>query len=865
MNVKKNKDNDDEHDLPTLNHDHDIPPGAAAHPSLLPSSSSSSPQPSSSSSSSSTGVRLKKLFRPKNTKDFEQWIHEDLLERYENLTDGAITEFLGSNGSKRFLSHRLDNDKNESYHQTAQEEVQAYRNRRKELFALTQMYRNGTAHIDADGRLVADATSSDVAPPNAPLPPLPPPPPPAVPQNRGGVGGDNNNNQLPFNNNNNNVNWNEDEQELDERWLREQEQEATAAIARAMERYQQQQKKQQQQSNSNGGPDDPKDALDWNDFELILLPPVPGALPIRVPPPAPPAPQQQPQQQAVDARQNRADAVDIDREDGVSAASREGGRRRRRDIRGNERQQGNLHHDLSAGLNQIPQAVVIQPTTNFTFRRICCAVMAVVLAFVVIMLHTIPTEMDEYGDANYDYDTASGAAVVESESAEDGTSHTDGENNMFGFQKSSKQQDSQQQQQRRRRRPPLDPLMHKVLQVRHAQDHILECHDLLHRSNTRSWQDHPLLQLAARAWKLVPWRRWTVSDGADDTTMTQKTVDCSDGVLHLPHPSSSAMLSKEGRSIYSFSFNLDHTWFLKCHPVPNEDENEKINESSAKAPVSSPLSCLSFDQEKNKDESKCLSTFPSTHAWPSETQKCFRGVHDGFLSKREIASAMLMGAQLISMGADHFDIHYDVAFLEDKVPSIVFKLQKFLIQRYKLRSTIHPVAFRVDAAGPMDGTGVPMFEIYDQANQHPLVRILNRTNYLHWMDQSSRRNELAQYSLPWPLRIRPVRDTCNLMADLEADPRFAVHTSIFLSDGANHDFRGGAALYVDYDDDQYLPDPRRYLFSRRSSRGKKIQRGLSVDGAKGRLIVSTGGLENRRCRMPTRAGVRAVLQIWWSC
>ena len=90
------------------------------------------------------------------------------------------------------------------------------------------------------------------------------------------------------------------------------------------------------------------------------------------------------------------------------------------------------------------------------------------------------------------------------------------------------------------------------------------------------------------------------------------------------------------------------------------------------------------------------------------------------------------------------------------------------------------------------------------------------------------------------------------MSDLEADSDFAVHTSVFLSDSAGIQYAGGAALYVDDHPSNALPR-------------NKIQRGISVDGSRGRIVVSTGGSENRRCRLPTRGGIRAVLQIWWNC
>jgi len=96
----------------------------------------------------------------------------------------------------------------------------------------------------------------------------------------------------------------------------------------------------------------------------------------------------------------------------------------------------------------------------------------------------------------------------------------------------------------------------------------------------------------------------------------------------------------------------------------------------------------------------------------------------------------------------------------------------------------------------------------------------------------------------------PYRDPCILISDLEANDKFCVHTSIFLS--GDSDFSGGASFYIDdYPDNS---NPR-----------KKIKRGLVVDGSVGRIIVSSGGFENRRCRFPTREGIRAVLQVWWNC
>ena len=114
---------------------------------------------------------------------------------------------------------------------------------------------------------------------------------------------------------------------------------------------------------------------------------------------------------------------------------------------------------------------------------------------------------------------------------------------------------------------------------------------------------------------------------------------------------------------------------------------------------------------------------------------------------------------------------------------------------------------------------------------------------------------MAEYSPPWPFRTEPVRDTCKLVADTEVDSRFIIHTSIFLSDAAGDDYRGGASLYVDNHEMVHNNNNKRSH--------QKIRTGLSFDGTRGRVAVSTGGIENLRCKLPIRAGLRSVLQIWW--
>jgi hypothetical protein len=389
--------------------------------------------------------------------------------------------------------------------------------------------------------------------------------------------------------------------------------------------------------------------------------------------------------------------------------------------------------------------------TNFTFRRICCAVLAVVTAFICILLQTLP--------------------LMRSSSVPN---------------------------------PVFDKLMSELLHVKNMGQHSLECPGL-HRESNITWVDR-LRELTGY--------------------MSSTSTDCSDGVLHIPAPSVYIDQFVKSKSVEEISMlkpfvtnGVNLSWFLTCQ-VPPEVQS----------------SCYPGAPD-NMDSGVCSA--PSGNL-------CFRGVHDDFVMEHEVGYALGMGSQLIKKGGDHFDIHYDTIYLKQWIPHVVTRLKFLLRDTYHVNESLQPVAFRVSAAAPIDGEGVPIYS----ANN--LIPILNRTNYINWFAKSSQRNELADNSLPWPFRTEPARDTCNLMADMEADPRFAVHTTVFLADGAGDHYRGGASLYVDHHPSN--SNPRR-----------KIRRGVTIDGSMGRVVVSTGGLENRRCRLPTRAGVRAALQIWWGC
>jgi len=260
--------------------------------------------------------------------------------------------------------------------------------------------------------------------------------------------------------------------------------------------------------------------------------------------------------------------------------------------------------------------------------------------------------------------------------------------------------------------------------------------------------------------------------------------------------------------------------------------------------------------------------------------KCFRGIHDNLIQDKEINMALMMGEALIKNGGDHFDVQFDVSILHRRIPSIVQTLRTLLDVTYIARlnndtialkedekeepngffskrnnSRIEPVAFRILTTGPMDGNevnlsskgqGISMYRIRPSS--------LNETTYLDWVKKSRIYNERVQsYFRPWPFRSTPKRDTCDLKFDLQGDSRFCIRTSIFLKNGAGEDYQGGCNLFVDNHASNYIDHKRR------------IARGVSIDGSRGRIVVNTGGSENMQCRFPTRAGLRSVLQIWWDC
>jgi len=379
----------------------------------------------------------------------------------------------------------------------------------------------------------------------------------------------------------------------------------------------------------------------------------------------------------------------------------------------------------------------------------------------------------------------------------------------------------------------FDKVLYELMEVRHFEHHVVECPGL-HRDppdKVGSWTD-----------RLPIWKLLTSSKSG-----WSQNIDCSQGVLNIPSKTVlvesyfESSIHKDGVLWEPHVLGVNVSWFLPC-AFPD-------NNSTASALFADSSSTLLETGEESHLLPETNSCDAQEEQLQSQQGQCFRGIHDNMINDQEVGDTLRLGSQLIQEGYDHFDIHYDkTLLLKERLPTMIETIRRLLEETYGMKAlNIQPVAFRVSAVGPLDGSGIPFQE--EQSNY--LLRILNRHNYAQWIKKHQRNNELARYSLAWSMRRKPFRDPCYLMSDLEADPRFAILTSVFLSNGAGRHFKGGVSLFVD--DDPSNANPRR-----------KLQKGVTVDGSRGRLVVSTGGYENRRCRLPTRYGLRAALQIWWN-
>ena len=218
----------------------------------------------------------------------------------------------------------------------------------------------------------------------------------------------------------------------------------------------------------------------------------------------------------------------------------------------------------------------------------------------------------------------------------------------------------------------------------------------------------------------------------------------------------------------------------------------------------------------------------SSQSKHNDTLLCFRGVHDGLIQIDETREVLSLGINLIDNGGHHDQIYNNTEVLMNNAPSVYFKLLNLLKSQYDLKN-IQPVAFRIYSTHAV----VPTARLVGKETH--LDTVLSRT--INWEEVDSS-NKFMTYE-----------KRCILNADRQYRSDFKVHTQVYLTSSKHFD--GGSTFFLD---NTY---PRYFSF------GKNNFNGLLVDGEVGRITVNSGGIENRRCRLPVISGIRSVLQVWW--
>lgn len=358
--------------------------------------------------------------------------------------------------------------------------------------------------------------------------------------------------------------------------------------------------------------------------------------------------------------------------------------------------------------------------------------------------------------------------------------------------------------------PKFDELLYDLLKVRPFSDHVKECRGLQRNGYVKV------------------------------STKRYKKIDCGDGVLHIP---SIKVLSKldENATVDEGLIKLGlHEVY---HPYKNGVNVSWFHECALENPPNS--TCVLQRQYPSDDESEqSKDTCAETEEVPPVA--CFRGVHDGIITESEVESLLELGELLIAEGGDHLTIYYDVKPLIENASAVLAKLESLL--RYKYATPkIKPVAFQISVASPIS------FSSSTQAakgtHRDSILKARNQTIYKKWFNQVQMINSWPKFVIPIST---PYRDQCFLVSDLEAREDFAFHTSVYLADGAGEDFSGGVSLFVD--NHQTNINLR-----------NRVQRGVTVDGSRGRIVLNSGSEDNSRCRLPMRSGLRAELDIWWNC
>ena len=366
--------------------------------------------------------------------------------------------------------------------------------------------------------------------------------------------------------------------------------------------------------------------------------------------------------------------------------------------------------------------------------------------------------------------------------------------------------------------PKFDKLLYDLLNVRSFGVHVKECNGLQ--------RDIHIMQ----------------------NTYNQRrrnTIDCNDGVLHIPpihilqdldlNASVDEELIKLGLddAYRPYRLGVNVSWFHEC-ALENPPKSTCVLQRQ-----------YPFEQDDDEVDHSNDTCIEEITAVPPPVA-CFRGVHDGMITHNEVESLLDLGALMISKGGDHMTIYNDVKPLIENVPTVVEKLESLLRSKYATPA-IQPVAYQISVASPISFSA--SVQNAKGSNRDLYLKARNETLHKMWFNHIQMINSWPKFAIPFST---PYRDQCLIISDLEANETFAFHTSVYLGDGAGEDFSGGVTLFVD--NHQSNTNPR-----------NRIQRGVTIDGSIGRIIVNSGSDDNSRCRLPMRSGLRAELDIWWNC
>jgi hypothetical protein len=306
---------------------------------------------------------------------------------------------------------------------------------------------------------------------------------------------------------------------------------------------------------------------------------------------------------------------------------------------------------------------------SLTFRRICFAVLAVVTAFICIMLQTIP---------------------------------------LFPRDKRSD--------------PLFDKLLYELLQVRHFEHHARACPNL-HRS-----PPGPSAPSAYPSWWEVAiqpstWGQLSQSQLSSNQPRTNsRNVDCSEGVVHIPTKTVlvdsflESSTKREADFWKPYLSGVNVSWFMPCHPPGNTSSLCQPQTSKAQ-PGNDSCPILADSSETDVASHKCFRGIHDNIISDHEVGEALRWG----------AEMIQAGGDHFDL---HTEVDH-MEELERRLPNLLKSIRRLLQDSYhavpgESNQILRPVAFRVSAVGPLDGRDVvPLHGSLSQTSNY-LIRILKR-------------------------------------------------------------------------------------------------------------------------------------------